>query len=355
MDYNLAEFDKLVEEGMLRKVENQDLILYNYTDKCVYDRCWNEYTRVARGIIFEKRTGKLIAKPFPKFFNLGEMLESCIANLPDGQYQVSEKVDGSLGIVYFYKGEWHVATRGSLSSVQAVKAKELLGKYNTKQMFHEFTYLVEIVYPENKIVVNYGIEEKLVLLGMINVVTGVENLNIGSESELLGMPRAERYYHSIEKMIELQSSLSKDQEGFVVRFSNGLRVKIKGQEYMRIHKMISEMSPLSFWESMVNGVVNREYLAQLPEEYRKDFEPIVAELERQYARTISEINQDTHQFSGLDMTLQENKRSVGMLVQGNNNLLHPHAVFPVLLKNETALNKYVMKHIRPDGNNLRVL
>ena len=354
MQYYLIEFDKRVEQGLIRKVEQDDLILYNYTDKCTYDKAWDDYTRVSRGIIFTKN-GVLVAKPFAKFFNLGEMPESCLANLPSGQYSVSEKVDGSLGIVYFYKGEWHVATRGSLSSVQAVKAREILTKYNVKQMNKNFTYLVEIVYPENKVVVNYGEEEKLVLLGMVNTTTEVENLDVMNEANILGMPYAKRYYRTIEQMIELQKSLPKDEEGFVVRFSNGLRVKIKGHEYLRIHKMISTMSPLSFWESMENGTVAKHYLEQLPEEYRNDFEPIVAELERQYKRVISEIDQDGHPLKDLDMSLTENKKAVGLLVQGKNNLLHPHAMFSLLLKNEAALDKYVMKTIRPDSNAMRSL
>jgi hypothetical protein len=39
-----------------------------------------------------------------------------------------------------------VATRGSFTSDQAIKAKELLKKYNTDIMFRHLTYCFEIIY-----------------------------------------------------------------------------------------------------------------------------------------------------------------------------------------------------------------
>src|SRR5579863_10134244 len=164
--YDMSKFEDLVRHGYLRKVENEDLVLFGYTDQTTFERAWQtEYTRNARGIIFEKKTGRLVAKPFPKFFNLGEQEETQILNFPKEPYRVFEKADGSLGIVYYYKGQWNVATRGSLSSEQAIKAQEMLEKYNTGALNVAYTFLVEIIYPENKIIVNYGDDEKLVMLG----------------------------------------------------------------------------------------------------------------------------------------------------------------------------------------------
>ena len=64
---------------------------------------WDEYTRAARGIIFNKRTGECVARPFPKFFNLGEMPESQLNKIPKdpSNYEVYDKLDGSLGILYW--------------------------------------------------------------------------------------------------------------------------------------------------------------------------------------------------------------------------------------------------------------
>lgn len=351
--FDLAEFEKRVEQGLIRKVTKGDLVLYNYTDACTYAKAWDDYTRVARGIIFDTKTGECVARPFPKFFNLGEMPETELGNLPKrGKYRVTDKKDGSLGIIYHYNDAWHVATRGSFDSEQAQKAEEILHQYPTGELFHGLTYLVEIVYPENKIVVNYGQTEDLFFITAITP----DGLEVHDNPIF---PEVEELDHTIEEMIALKKTMPKDQEGFVVRFVNGLRVKIKGDEYLRIHKMISCMSPLSFWESMENGIVNREYVRQLPEEFRADFEPMIDELERQYIAILGEICSDamTLPLAGTILSPLDKAtlKTVGLFVQSaNHGLKHPSAMFPFLLSQKKALDKYIMKHIRPTGNIFKV-
>lgn len=357
MKYDLSLFEAEVERGNLRRVEDEDLILYNYTEKCVFDKAWNEITRISRGIIFDKSSGELVAKPFPKFFNLGEIEETMIKNFPNEPYQVTEKYDGSLGIIFNHKGKWRVATRGSLNSVQAQRATELLQKYDMSVIPYGITILVEIIYPENKIVVNYGDEEKLVLIGGYDITTGFElfrnygYFSLQTISNITNLEIAQSYDYGIDEMIKLQKTLPKDKEGFVVHFFGGLRVKIKGDEYMKISRMLSTMSPLSFWESMENGIVKKEYLQQLPEEFRKDFEPIVKLLEDQYTQVLCEINIDAKSVAYIDMTTKEGKKELGLLLQKPDAFLHPNAMFSFFgHDNGKSLNKYVMKKIRPTGN-----
>lgn len=354
MKFDLARFEALVESGHVRKVTKGDLVLFNYTDHTTYSKEWCEYTKAARGLILHKDTGEVVARPFPKFFNLGEMPETQLQNLPNEPYRVFEKMDGSLGIIYYYNNKWNVATRGSFDSEQAVKGLELLKKYDLEWFDPGCTYLVEIIYPDNKIVVNYGKDEKLVLLAIINKYDGHE-FPIWVETNSTGMKAPEAFSYSIEEAIELKSQLPKDQEGFVIRFQSGLRVKIKGDEYLKIHKMISNMSPLSFWESMVDGVVNKEYLAQLPEEFKAEFEPMVARLEERYKEVMKDIIKD---YVELDIdniaarhVSKEKLKSVGLLVHNQpERFRHPSAVFPYLLEKHQAVDKYIMKFIRPKAN-----
>lgn len=345
----------MVKHGYLRKTENNDLVLYGYTDQCTFERAWQTaYTRHARGIIFEKKTGRLIAKPFPKFFNLGEMEEVSLSNLPKERYRVFEKADGSLGIIYYYGGKWNVATRGSLNSEQAIKGAEMLKKYRTQFLDTQVTYLAEIIYPENKIIVNYGSEEKLVMLGayQTRIEWELPFDEVKQAADMALMPIAKEYGYTIEQMIELQKTLPKDEEGFVVRFESGTRVKIKGHEYLKIAKILSQMSPLSAWEAMSQGLVGKEYLAQIPEELMKEFEPIVNILQKQYAYTLFSIDEDARTLRHIDIDTKEGKKQLGLLIQGKNELKHPHAMFIYLGRQGKALDKYIMKHIRPTGNAL---
>ena len=349
MKYDLSEFDKRAGLKLLRKFEKGNLVAYDYTDKCTYEKAWDEYTSVARGIVFEKSTGKLIAKPFPKFFNLGEMPETYIGNLPDTGYTVTEKMDGSLGIIYFYEGEWHVNTRGSFSSEQALKAKDILKKYEMDNANPKYTYLVEILYPENKIVVNYKDKEELILLGIYLTECELE-LPFDYSLGLLGMPGPQNFKYSIEEMIELKKTIPKDEEGFVVRFNSGLRVKIKGDEYLKVHKIISCLSPLSAWEAMADGVVRKDYLEQIPEEYRNEFQPIVEKLEMSYKNIRWQIEEDANLLPKVNFFDSDAMKTIGLFLKGDHKLNHPSAVFSYIKNNNEGLDKYIMKTIHPTGN-----
>ena len=355
MKYDLNAFEDMVKHGYLRKTENDDLVLYGYTDQCTFERAWQtKYTRDARGIIFEKKTGRLVAKPFPKFFNLGEMEEVSLLNLPKEPYEVFEKCDGSLGIIYYYGGKWNVATRGSLNSEQAIKGAEILKLYRDGELLTNFTYLVEIIYPENKIIVNYGNKEELILLAVYNTQTQ-EELSWGEVLGVandIGMTAAKKYNYTIEQMIEMQKTIPKDEEGFVVRFESGVRVKIKGHEYLKIAKILSQMSPISAWEAMSDGKVGKEYLAQIPEELMPEFEPIVKILESMYAATMEAICRDLRKLPQVDFDSKEGKKTIGLLIQGKNDLEHPGAMFMCLNHQAKVLEKYIMKQIRPNGNAL---
>ena len=97
-------------------------------------------------------------------------------HLPNEPFEVYEKLDGSLGILYWLGDEPYIATRGSFESPQAQIATELLRAYDLSGLDRRRTYLFEIIYPENRIVVNYDDRRELVLLAIIDTATGREFL-----------------------------------------------------------------------------------------------------------------------------------------------------------------------------------
>lgn len=137
--------EKYVEDGFIskRKHPKYDLWIYNYTAKTAYERFWNDLTLQCRGLILDKDYN-VIARPFKKFFNYEENKHTATAD-----FNIYEKLDGSLGIVFFYSGEWIIATRGSFESEQAIKGAELLKKYNLdllNMIAPRHTWLFEIIY-----------------------------------------------------------------------------------------------------------------------------------------------------------------------------------------------------------------
>ena len=87
--------------GEVKATYNGDLVLFNYTAKAQYAGRWNFFERVSRGLILNWRTGEVVARPFDKFFNLGEPRGPLFQG---GIISVTEKKDGSLGFFYSDNG-----------------------------------------------------------------------------------------------------------------------------------------------------------------------------------------------------------------------------------------------------------
>ena len=157
-----------IENGCIYKKEKNDLTLYNYTVKCTQDRHWNDFTLSARGLVLCLDQKKIVALPFPKFFNYGETGY----DIPKENYFSTDKLDGSLGIIYCWNNKWNVCTRGSFDSPQAQWAERWFTEHffmkNFNTITNNLTILAEIIYPENKIVVNYGNTEELFFLSSYN-------------------------------------------------------------------------------------------------------------------------------------------------------------------------------------------
>jgi RNA ligase len=275
----LEKLNKYYEDGLLYKQVHPSLPLtiWNYTEKVQYENLWDEVTLMCRGLVTDNE-GDIVATPFHKFFNIEEGKFE-----PTEKFEVYEKMDGSLGIVFWYRGQWVVATRGSFTSDQANKAREILRKYNTDIMFRHLTFCFEIIYPENRIVLDYGADEKLVLLGTFDKNGKETDSSIWSQ---WGFDVVKKY-DGINDYKQLKEMVKNDQEGFVVKFSNGDRIKVKGVEYLRLHKIMTNVTTTGIWEYLKNGEDVMELLKDVPDEFYKKIENYIKEL-RYYYFQISE-------------------------------------------------------------------
>lgn len=254
--------DEMIEQGYISVREHPDdpeLKIYNYTDKAQYERVWNQYTLNARGLIM--RGDKVVARGMPKFFNWQELdpqdfhlWESAVAY---------DKLDGSLGIIYEAPdGLPAVATRGSFTSEQALWATEFLRKNHPNYYItHGYTDLFEIIYPENRIVLDYGDREELVFLVTVDNLFGsvnpwllppdnfnrAEKVKVGTLADCLSVPPRE------------------NREGIVIYLaSSGRMIKLKQEDYVRLHRIVTGLSSKTVWEDFWGDGNLRE---QLPEEF----------------------------------------------------------------------------------------
>ena len=272
----LEKLQKYLEDGLLYNQVHPtlDLTIWNYTEKVQYEGLWDEITLMCRGLVTNSK-GEIVARPFKKFFNMEEGKHT-----PTSEFEVYEKMDGSLGIFFYYNGEPVLATRGSFTSDQAIKGREILNKYNWKQGTYEgYTYLFEIIYPENRIVVDYNGLEELVVLGVVETATGKEcNYDeMASEGFVLV-----KKYDGIKDYSTLKSMIANDAEGYVIRFSNGDRMKIKGEEYLRLHKIMTNVSTTAVWEILSSGGDIDAILKDVPDEFYKKIKSYVSTLNYGY-------------------------------------------------------------------------
>ncbi len=304
---NIKLIEEMIDKRYISKRKHAVLPLYilNYTPQCQFDWEWNEATMMCRGLIVDDKWS-IVARPFKKFFTFEQLkdMRNKVHNLYGlkykdmykGNFKVYDKADGSLGILYKAHDGWAIASRGSFESVQAVEGTRILReKYSTfiRNFRHGFTYLFEIIYPENRIVVDYGDERKLVLVAMINTANGEEqDIDAYDEHEArlsmdykieaskyrdrkipgvsnpsCGFPPRVKRYHGITDYTKLEELAEDNKEGFVLHFDNGLRAKFKFEEYKRLHRIMTGVTDKAIWQRLRDGENLDEWLDKVPDEF----------------------------------------------------------------------------------------
>ena len=322
------------------------LRIYCYTQSCVYDGGWNEATLIARGLILDVERERVVATPFPKFFNAFERGEA----IPDLPFETLEKVDGSLILIFWHAGAWKTATKSAFESAQALWAAERLKDCDTSALQRGVTYLAEAVYAENRIVVRYAEDALVLLAGYDEGGAELSYAQLRDTADRLGWRMARRHgFDSLSRLLAQAQDLPADEEGFVVRFSNGLRLKIKGAEYRRIHALISRITPLAMWEMMQAGDDLAKVRRDVPEEFWTDFDAIHALLT---ARVDAIVERATREASSV---AHLSDKEVGLRLDQFSADTRP-LIFPYRKQGGVLLSgrsrQVVFRNIRPTANEL---
>lgn len=251
------------------------LVVYNYTPACAWDRAWDDVTKKCRGLIVNRDTLEVVARPFEKFWNWDE---SSSPFPPAGPCLRMPKMDGSLGVLYNHltiSENWAemklgISTRGSFHSEQAEWATKFLSRSDGFLSggfvpLLDKTYLFEIIYPENRIVVDYGDWEGLTLIDVIDTDTGLADT---AEFDECQWP---------DKVVRTPMTgfdsgqaqeIPKGDEGFVYLWPvRNFRTKMKSATYVILHRLISNLSEKSIWEQLVAGKTLDDIKKDLPEEF----------------------------------------------------------------------------------------
>lgn len=357
--------EQYVKEGWLIKQSHPTLPLsiYNYSQATQYAAKWDEVTLAARGLITDDETGKVIVKPFSKFFNYEEMPNEVPWTSSEYVY-VQEKMDGSLGILFNYYGEWIMATRGSFTSEQAIRGMEILkSKYILDAFEPSVAYICEIIYPENRIVVDYN-KEKITFLGA--VINWTFNGWKESDQDELHWTTAQMYFkmsgvkksdivetkqifkqdlgHDLYK--QLKNLNTENKEGYVLRFHpSNTRVKIKFADYVALHRVLTNCSSYDIWENLMKfDMLPEEFLKDVPDEFYDWVKATEEALRKKYDTVLHEhMAHMSYILRDGAMTQKEFAARVLALDEVNHGL-----IFSMYNTKEDKIHETIWKMIKPE-------
>lgn len=310
--------ERLVEEHYITQVLSPDacLVLYNYTAKATYDRVWTPETRACRGLIAEVNTGAVVARPFEKFSNVDEagFPESALAALlaRPGPVEITDKLDGSMVAVWHYAGGWHCSTRGSFTSTQAQAAQEwLLANADLTCAQPDYTYIGEWCAPDNRVVLKYDRPELCLIGARMAQGYDAPYYEVAYWAHVLGLPAVPALTDCDLETLVSRRPLTTGVEGWVARWPDGFRVKIKTEDYLRLHRLISGFSAARVREAMLSSDA-AHYIGELPEEIRNEAERIMAVLDAQVQERAATLSAS---FARLSPLLSDSRKAFALAVQ----------------------------------------
>jgi hypothetical protein len=250
----------------------------------------NEYSRLTRGMVVDKATGKIMSYPFQRFFNRSEVHADPIdfANA-----EMLEKLDGTMVGVAFPTGDpskpiWH--TRKMLSShdpdvqfrTTTFRGKSfqflpLIGTYVKAIPFShddvDYTYVFEFIHEATTVITKYRPDHYgLYLLGGRHLGTHKElnEKELDTIATRLGVRRPRRWdavadQNEIDAIIKQVEQDVPNFEGFVFRDKKtGKRVKLKSADYVKLHHLLDKLSYKDLVPLVLTGEES-EVLSYFPE------------------------------------------------------------------------------------------
>lgn len=244
---------------------------------------WDAYDgrlRECRGITFDTINKECILHPFDKFFEVDQVEEtrlesvrSAIAKANPATIEFTEKMDGSLTSIRWYRNELVVASMSMNESTFVDYIKRFITPEIEKMCKEnpDCTFIFECIEEMNPHVVHYAMKQLgLYMLSYRNMTNG----QLSSYSDSYALSKKYNVRHTIILETTLNAELERlskvsgtECEGSVVSI-NGWRVKIKGEDYKKLHHTISSIGVNELIERVANGTIDDvyEYLTSLNKE-----------------------------------------------------------------------------------------
>jgi RNA ligase len=295
--------EEYLAKGLLKRQRRPELDLYiwNYAEKVQFNREWDQITKVCRGLVTDFN-GNIVARSFSKFFNLAEIDQDYVNLKSDplkDQFKVYEKLDGSMGMLFYYLDNWVFCSRGSFTSEQAIKGysifRDKFDKY-TSLLDTSLSYIFEIIYPENRIVLEYDYTDIVLLTAFEKNGTernDVRNTFIDAKLSVA------KQYNSLNPYL-LKDENVENREGYVLVFENGERLKIKFENYLKLHKQLGNLTVQNAFDWIKSGESLEKIVELIPDEYHPWYKNITAKINLEYDRVRDICIKDYFTYFSID-------------------------------------------------------
>lgn len=236
----------------------------------------NPVEKECRGIIFYA-DGRIMSRRLHKFFNVNERAETLVENLDFSKpHCILEKLDGSMITPMAVGGmlTWGSKAGETFLTDQIKTFVNIHPEYvqfAILMMNDGFTPIFEWISKKNRIVIDYP-EDRLVLLAIRKNVTGeyLDYEYLVDIGEGFNIDVVKQYPGTMKSMQELVDTTKplEGQEGFVVRFEDGVWVKVKSDQYVLFHKSKDSL------------MHEKNVVAIIADKKADDFRVLLSELDR---------------------------------------------------------------------------
>lgn len=235
---------------IIEKDLGNDISSFNFKRDVFFKDKWNELNKVARGLFINVRDGKIVARSYPKFFNVFEENKNSEEFLRTNlKFPVTAycKYNGFLGILSVNGNDFFFASKSTIHSEFAGWFREIFNKTLTARdrdeifkylKIHDCSFVFEVIDPVNDPhIIEYD-RAKIVLLDAIDNQWEFAKLKY---DELVSLARRLRLevkavdytFTDADTMIDfIKSDNHPEVEGWVFEDSNNYMFKYKTPYYL---------------------------------------------------------------------------------------------------------------------------
>lgn len=327
----IEEYFAAAERGEVSALYSSDrrYVKFKYTAQTIYSGTWNRVTLHARGHVFNVSTGKCVLRPWDKFFNYSELVLSDHSFTPTykasaaegmffpqnydneklqgdlGHFVATDKLDGSLCIAGTVDGKSMVTSSGAIHSEHSDWSRNWLESHNILGKFQpRFTYMFETIADVFLHPIKYDYEG-CTLLGIIDNDTGQESPFdcVERTAREWGITAPQRVdITSLADAQKFAAGLPANKEGIVITFENGFKVKMKGEEFLKVHKLFHGLTPSYLMENfdIKSMTFPESIMSVIPEEFT-DLKNFARDFTRDYVNLLASTIGYAHLWHSMEL------------------------------------------------------